>query len=148
MFSNSAPHPMVPRAVAADILTRYHLYTQKPQAAEYLNHICAAITINSPMPDMYNGYHAAILDSPELNAFAATGGHIFVCRGLLASLTGEDAVAAVLAHEIAHIQLRHSEELIKNMKLDQEFSDAAARAARIAARPYTRPVARHFSIRS
>jgi predicted Zn-dependent protease len=122
------------RAVAANILTRYRFYTQKPAAARYLNQICAAITVNSPMPDSYNGYHVGILDSPELNAFATTGGHIFVCRGLMEALTTEDALAAVLAHEIAHIQLRHGVELIKNMRLTRELSNAADRAAGIAAR--------------
>jgi predicted Zn-dependent protease len=117
------------RAVAVNILTRYRLYTQKPAAARYLNQICAAITINSPMPDIYNGYHVAILDSPDLNAFATTGGHIFVCRGLMEALTNEDALAAVLAHEIAHIQLRHSIELIKNTQLTQELSDFAEQSA-------------------
>jgi predicted Zn-dependent protease len=121
------------RAVAADILTRYPLYTEEPAATRYLNQICAAITINSPLPEIYNGYHAAILDSPELNAFATTGGHIFVCRGLMEALTTEDALAAVLAHEIAHIQLRHGIELIQNMSPIRDLSDAASRAAGIAA---------------
>jgi predicted Zn-dependent protease len=122
------------RAVAATILTRYRLYTKKPAATRYLNQICAAITINSPMPDIYNGYHVAILDSPDMNAFATTGGHIFVCRGLMEALTNEDALAAVLAHEIAHIQLRHSIEIIKNMRLTLDLSNTADRAAGIAAR--------------
>ncbi|GHT82794.1 peptidase M48 [Spirochaetia bacterium] len=122
------------RAVAANILTRYRLYTKKPALSRYLNQICAAITVNSPLPDIYNGYHVAILDSPDLNAFGTIGGHIFVCRGLLELLKNEDAVAAVLAHEIAHIQLRHSAELIKDMKFEQEFSSAAERAAAIANR--------------
>jgi predicted Zn-dependent protease len=120
------------RAVAANILTRYRLYTQKPALIRYLNQICSTITINSPMPEIYNGYHVAILDSPDMNAFATTGGHIFVCRGLLEALASEDAVAAVLAHEIAHIQLRHSIELIDETRLTQDLSNVADRAARLA----------------
>ncbi|GHV75950.1 peptidase M48 [Spirochaetia bacterium] len=120
------------RAVAANILTRYRIYTQKPAATGYLNQICAAITINSPVPVIYNGYHVAILDSPALDAFATPGGHIFVCRGLLEALPNEDALAAILAHEIAHIQLRHSIEIIKDMRLTQDLSNVADRAARIA----------------
>jgi predicted Zn-dependent protease len=117
------------RAVAANILTRYRLYTQKPAAIRYLNQICTAITINSPMPDIYNGYHVAILDSSDLNAFATMGGHIFVCRGLLEALTNEDTLAAVLAHETAHIQLGHSRELIKKTRLYQDISNMAEQAA-------------------
>jgi predicted Zn-dependent protease len=117
------------RAVAANILARYPLYTQKPAVTLYLNQICTAIAINSPMPDSYNGYHVAILDSPDLNAFATTGGHIFICRGFMELLTSEDALAAVLAHEIAHIQLKHGIEIIKERRLTQDFSDAAKWAA-------------------
>ncbi|MDR2739495.1 MAG: M48 family metalloprotease [Treponema sp.] len=122
------------RAVAANILTRYRLYTEKPALTEYLNQICAAITINSPAPDIYGGYHVRILNSPDMNAFATTGGHIFICRGLLEALTTEDALAAVLAHEIAHIQLNHSVSLINHMRLTRDLSNVADKAAGIAAR--------------
>jgi predicted Zn-dependent protease len=122
------------RAVAANIIDRYRPYTEKPEATRYLNEICAALAVNSPMPDMYNGYHAMILDSQELNAFATTGGHIFITRGLLETLATEDALAAIFAHEIAHIQLYHSVDLIKYMRLTRDLSNTADRAADVAAR--------------
>jgi predicted Zn-dependent protease len=122
------------RAVAANIISRYRPYTQNPRAERYLNEICAAIAVNSPMPEIYNGYHVMILDSPELNAFATAGGHIFITRGLVETLASEDALAAVFAHEIAHIQLQHSVELIKSMRLTRDLSRTADRAAGIAAR--------------
>jgi predicted Zn-dependent protease len=122
------------RAVAASIINRYRPYAPKSEAQRYLNEICAAITVNSPMPDMYNGYHVMILDAPELNAFATTGGHIFITRGLLETLTTEDTLAAIFAHEIAHIQLYHSVDLIKYMRLTRDLSNTADRAAGIAAR--------------
>jgi predicted Zn-dependent protease len=122
------------RAVAANIISRYRPWTQKPGAEQYLNTICAAVAVNSPMPDVYNGYHVMILDAPELNAFATTGGHIFITRGLLEALTSEDALAAVIAHEIAHIQLQHSVTLIKSLRITRNLSNTADRAAGIAAR--------------
>jgi predicted Zn-dependent protease len=122
------------RAVAANIISRYQPWTQKPETTRYLNEVCAAIAVNSPMPEIYNGYHVMILDAPELNAFATAGGHIFITRGLLAKLETEDALAAVLAHEIAHIQLQHSVDLIRYMRITQDLSDTADRSARIAAR--------------
>jgi predicted Zn-dependent protease len=122
------------RAVAANIIGRYRPYNQKPEATRYVNEICAAVAINSPVPDIYNGYHVMILDSPELNAFATTGGHIFVTRGLIEALQTEDALAAVIAHEIAHVQLNHSVDLIKYMRLTRDLSGAADRAAGIATR--------------
>lgn len=44
---------------------------------------------------------------PDANAFATSGGHIHVTRGLLESITSENGLAMVLAHEYAHIELRH-----------------------------------------
>jgi predicted Zn-dependent protease len=122
------------RAVGANIIDRYPPYTQKPEAGQYLNEICAAIAVNSPMPEIYNGYHVMILDSREFNAFATPGGHIFITRGLVETLASEDALAAVLAHEIAHIQLQHSVDLIKSLRLTRDLSKTADRAASIAAR--------------
>ncbi|MCL1815230.1 MAG: M48 family metalloprotease [Treponema sp.] len=103
------------RAVAANIAGTYKIYNNAA-LQNYLNKICYTIVINSPKPDLYNGYHVAILDTDEINAFATPGGHIFVTRGLIACASSEDALAAVIAHEIAHIQLRHALTSIRNAR--------------------------------
>ena len=46
-------------------------------------------------------------DNDMPNAFATLGGHIFVTRGLLDSVESENGLAMVLAHEYAHVELRH-----------------------------------------
>jgi len=46
-------------------------------------------------------------DASVLNAFASLGGHIVVYRGLIERMPNEDALAAVVAHEIAHVRRRH-----------------------------------------
>jgi len=121
------------RAVAANILATYKLYTGNPKLTAYLNNICAAITINSPRPDVYNGYHVALLDSNEINAFATSGGHILVTRGLVNAAKSEDALAGVIAHEVAHIQLKHSIKAIKNSRVTQAILVTGASAAGAAA---------------
>ncbi len=103
------------RAVAATVLTNYKTYT-KEDLESYLNKICRTITENSSQSELYNGYHVKMLDSDEVNAFATSGGHIFVTRGMLKCVDSEDALAAVLAHEIAHIQLKHSLSAIKTSR--------------------------------
>ncbi len=51
------------------------------------------------------------IPSPEFeNAFALPGGHVFVGEGLLRLLASEDALAAVLGHEVEHVDLRHCAE--------------------------------------
>ena len=107
------------RAVAANILNSYKLYIKSKKLTTYLNNICAAITINSPRPFIFKGYHVAMLDSKEINAFATSGGHIFVTRGIVNAAKSEDALAGVIAHEVAHIQLQHSIKAIKSSRFTQ-----------------------------
>ncbi|SFZ85751.1 Putative Zn-dependent protease [Devosia enhydra] len=53
-------------------------------------------------------FTVTILDTPDVNAFALPGGYIYVTRGLLALASDTSELAAVLAHEIAHVTLRHA----------------------------------------
>lgn len=117
------------RAVAANILSRYRVWNGNPQLTAYVNKICNAIVINSPRPELYNGYHVVILDSNEINAFATPGGHILITRGLIGSAKSEDALAGVIAHEIAHIQLQHSIKSIKTSRITQALLVTGASAA-------------------
>jgi predicted Zn-dependent protease len=122
------------RAVAASILSTYKLWNGDPRLTNYLNLICNSIVINSPRPDVYNGYHVAILDNNEINAFATPGGHIFVTRGLIAAAKNEDALAAVIAHEVAHIQLKHAIKAIKSSRITQALLTTGTNAAGAAAK--------------
>lgn len=53
-------------------------------------------------------YTVTVLDSSEVNAFALPGGYIYVTRGILALANDQSELAAVLAHEIAHVVLKHA----------------------------------------
>ena len=108
------------RAVGAIIAGKYKPY-QNEKSATYLNVLGQTLAQASDRPETFGGYHFAILDSDEINAFAAPGGLIFVSRGMLRCCTNEDAVAAVLAHEIAHIVKRHGLQAIKKSR----FTEAA-----------------------
>lgn len=104
------------RSTAAAILKKYRIYTKSPKTTLYLNHICSAIVLNSTSPDIFKGYYVAILDTDEVTAMSTPGGHIFISRGLIDCTTSEDALAAVIAHEIAHIELKHSVGVIKSSR--------------------------------
>jgi len=117
------------RAVAANILSAYRIWNGNPALTAYLNNICMAIIINSPRPDIFNGYRVAILDSNEINAFATSGGHIFLTRGLINAARTEDALAGVIAHEVAHIQLQHSIKSIKSSRITQAILVTGTSAA-------------------
>jgi predicted Zn-dependent protease len=47
-----------------------------------------------------------IVDDDMVNAFASLGGHVMMTRGMLAALPHENALVAVLAHEVAHVKHR------------------------------------------
>lgn len=66
------------------------------------HHVAAALNMPADMPVTLH-----YVDSPVQNAFATFGGHVFVFRGLLDQLDSRDAVAALLAHEMAHVKHRH-----------------------------------------
>jgi len=90
------------RAVAARVLGTSRL-VQDPQLTLYVNEVGETVARKSPRPHTYKGYHFAVLDSSEPNAFACPGGLIFVTKGLVVMCGNEDELAAVLAHEVAHI---------------------------------------------
>ena len=92
----------VGRAVAAQITATYPLLRNTRQN-EYLNLVGQTIALHTEKPTTFGGYHFALLDSPEINAFACPGGIILITKGMLSSVKSEDELAAVLAHEIAHI---------------------------------------------
>lgn len=52
-------------------------------------------------------YQFFLLDKDELNAFTTPGGQIYFLTGLFDQLQGDDAIAAVIAHEIGHCAARH-----------------------------------------
>ncbi|MBI4354302.1 MAG: M48 family metalloprotease [Candidatus Omnitrophica bacterium] len=53
-------------------------------------------------------YHFAVVAEPEVNAFSLPGGYVYVNEGLIKRTQSDDELAAVIAHEIAHIAARHS----------------------------------------
>ena len=104
------------RAVAANIMNTYKPYIQNQGLTRYLNSICQTLVINSAQPVNYGGYCVIILDTQEFNAFASPGGHIFLTRGLVESAGSEDMLAAVIAHELAHVMKKHGIAIINSFE--------------------------------
>jgi len=117
------------RAVGATILGQYKPYNDAALTA-YVNLVGQTLAQSSDLPETYGGYHFMVLDTDEINAFAAPGGLIFVSRGLLKCARGEDALAAVLAHEIGHVQLRHGLMAIKSARLTEALTTIGMETAK------------------
>lgn len=64
-------------------------------------------------------FTVTILDTSEVNAFALPGGYVYVTRGILALASDTSELAAVLAHEIAHVTLRHARARTNRAKTDE-----------------------------
>jgi predicted Zn-dependent protease len=101
------------RAVTAAIGGRYPLL-RDPVLTRYVALVGNIVAAQSERPDVR--YYFGVLDSPEVNAFAAPGGYIFVTKGALALMRDEATLAGVLGHEIAHVAARHHLETIKASK--------------------------------
>jgi len=71
-------------------------------SADYkkLNKVFSRIVSANGLED--KNYTLHLIDSTDLNAYAAPGGHIFVLRGFLDSIDSENELAFVLSHELAH----------------------------------------------
>jgi len=86
-----------------------------PSANQYVSLVGKSLTKNYQL----NSYKwtFSVIQSDDINAFAASGGFVFVTKGLLKELNTEDELAAVLAHEIAHIKFNHYIKVVKKQML-------------------------------
>ena len=93
--------------VASRILPLYPVLPQDDPKSVYVRTIGATLAAasNDPMP--YHGYMFLTVQSDEVNAFAVPGGFVFVTTGMLKFLKDEDELAAILGHEMGHMELRH-----------------------------------------
>lgn len=117
------------RAVAATLLGTYDLYDD-PAATQYINTLGKALALASDRPETFGGWHFMIMDTDEINAFAAPGGFVLISRGMLLCCRNEDELAAVLAHEIAHIQHEHGLRAIRSSRWTSAFTILGTEAAR------------------
>lgn len=117
------------RSVAATILADYKPFDQAA-ATRYLNTLGMALALSSDKPETFGGWHFLIMDTDEINAFAAPGGFILVSRGMLRCCRNEDELAAVLAHEIGHVQHEHGLRAIKKSRWTSAFTILGTEAAK------------------
>ena len=118
----------VGRAVAARILSKYKL-DQNPKLTQYVNEVGETVARKSSRPNPFRGYHFAVLDTQEINAFACPGGIIFITRGQIQACKNEDQLAAVLAHEVGHVANKDGINSISQARWTQVFTAMGKEAA-------------------
>ena len=99
------------RGVAAKILGKYPIYKDE-EKVNYVSQIGTGISAQLGRPELR--YYFGILDTEDINGYAAPGGYIFVTKGALKIMRNEAQLAGVLAHELAHIDQKH---IVRKLKL-------------------------------
>jgi predicted Zn-dependent protease len=92
------------KELASTLLGAAPLVDDEPMQ-RYVQNVGRWLASQTERPDL--PWQFGVLDAPQLNAFAAPGGFIFVTRGLLERMRSEAELAGVLAHEIAHVLQKH-----------------------------------------
>ncbi|PJE80043.1 Beta-barrel assembly-enhancing protease [invertebrate metagenome] len=98
-----------------------------PEMQEYLERMVGRLAESSTIKDFR--LSTVIIDSNELNAFAAPGGIIGVNLGLFLNATSAGQFASVLAHEFAHLSQRHYARSVEDAKNRQVPTAAAILAS-------------------
>ena len=102
---------LIGESVAAEIIGRHGGVLRDEAISRRLNLLGRALAHYSTRPVL--NWRFAVLDSSAINGFSAPGGFVFLTRGLYEKVeASEDALAAVLAHEIAHVTERHALKII------------------------------------
>jgi len=102
--------------VAAEIEKTEKIHPD-PFVQNYVREVGQRVAAHSPRTDVT--YTFTVIDSPEVNAFAVPGGHIYVYSGLLKKINDESELAGVLAHEVGHVGAKHSmKQLTREMGYD------------------------------
>ncbi len=94
------------------------------KAERYLNDILVKLANAGDRPS--EPYRVTILNSPVVNAFALPPNNLYATRGLLALANDASEIAAVMAHEIAHITARHAMQRAEQEKRAAVISQAAS----------------------
>jgi predicted Zn-dependent protease len=100
-----------------------------PLLAFYVGRVGRRIAAHAGRPDL--DFHFRVLSDPEPQGYAILGGFVYVTTGALGRLRSEAELAALLAHEVAHVALDHGDELLEIDGGDL-FSDPAAARRRLA----------------
>lgn len=91
--------------VAKQLEAQYGLY-QDDEVQDRINRIGQNLVQNSSRKNLE--YTFKVLNTQDVNALACPGGFIYVYKGLLDYMTSDDELAAVIGHEIGHIEKRHT----------------------------------------
>lgn len=102
------------RQIAGNLLGASAL-VKDARLQKYVNNVGRWVANQSERPDL--PWHFGVIESNDVNAFAAPGGYIFLTRGLYRLLRNEAELAGVLGHEIGHVIRQHHLKILQQSRL-------------------------------
>lgn len=117
-------HFTMGRKAAVELLQGQKLLPTSSAPAVYVRKVLDTLMLASNQPYSYRGAVFGVIDSRELNAYAAPGPFIFITTGMLRFLQDEEELGAILGHELAHAELRHVIFDYQNTLAGRTFSKA------------------------
>ncbi|HET7562563.1 MAG TPA: M48 family metalloprotease [Rhodanobacteraceae bacterium] len=108
-----------------------HLVLDDPQVDQYLHTLGYRLASSSADPTQH--YTFTLLNIPEINAFATFGGYVFIFARMFTITHSQDELAAVMAHELAHISQHHLQRSLEDQKKSTPLYVLGAFAAALAA---------------
>ncbi len=109
------------RQIAGNLLGAAPL-VKDAKLQKYVNQVGEWVASQSERPDL--PWHFGVIQSEDVNAFAAPGGYVFVTLGLYRLLQNEADLAGVLGHEIGHVIRKHHLKILQQSKLVEAGSKA------------------------
>jgi beta-barrel assembly-enhancing protease len=88
---------------------------------QYVNKVGRWVASQSERTDL--PWKFGVIESADLNAFAAPGGYVLITKGLYQKLQNEAQLAGVLGHEIAHVVKKHQLKVLQKQQLLNIGSD-------------------------
>jgi predicted Zn-dependent protease len=82
---------------------------------KYVNSVGRWVASQSERPEL--PWRFGVIESEDINAFAAPGGYIMLTKGLYRKLTNEAQLAGVLGHEIGHVVKKHQLKVLQKQQL-------------------------------
>ena len=86
-----------------------------PALQKYVNSVGRWVASQSDRAEL--PWHFGVIESDDLNAFAAPGGYVLITKGLYKKMTNEAQLAGVLGHEIGHIVKKHQLKVLQKQQL-------------------------------
>jgi predicted Zn-dependent protease len=110
-------------AMVARELRDQNALLEDPEVSEYIQSLGQRLASQSAMGGEF--FHYLVVKDPSINSFAVSGGYVFMFTGLILVSSTESELAAVMAHETAHITQHHIARQLRNQS-QQSLTTAAA----------------------